>query len=585
MENKDLARIFSEIADILEIQEANPFRIRSFRRTAQILRDLTFSAVAASREDPERLREIPGIGEGTMKMIGEVAETGRSQEHEDLKGQIPSSLLTLLELQNLGPKKISLFWKTLNISTIEELEKAAREEKLRTLPGMGEKSEAKILKAIEDHRLVQGRFLLDDGIEISQGLIDYLGSKVKLKRGSAAGSVRRRRETVGDIDILVTCDSPPDAIEAFVGHSDVQEVVAKGETKASVVLRRGLQVDLRVLEDESFGAALQYFTGSKAHNVALRERAKRMGYKISEYGLYRLDDEGEEDSEVKVAGENEEDIYKLLDLSVMPPEMRENRGEIEKAETGELPDLVSMEDIRGDLHMHTTDTDGRDSIEEMAAAGKAMGYEYIAITDHSKALAMTGGLDEKRLLGQMKAIDQVASRMKKIHILKGIEVDILNEGDLDLDDDVLSQLDLVIASVHSRFNLSRKEMTSRICRALENPHVNILAHPTGRLLTKRGPYPLDLEQVIQTARENRVCLEINAHPSRLDLNDVQCRMACDQGVLISINSDSHSRKMLGYQQYGVFTARRGWLEARDVINTYPLEKLRKVLKKEEYTNR
>jgi len=581
MENKDLARIFSEIADILEIQEANPFRIRSFRRTAQIIRDLTFNGVQACQEDPEKLRKISGIGEGTIKKVQEIAETGASQEHEDLKGQIPPSLLTLLELQNLGPKKISLFWKTLNIGTIDELEKAAREEKLRSLPGMGEKSEAKILKAIADHRLLQGRFRLDDGIEICQGLIEYLKSKVKLKRISPAGSVRRRRETVGDIDILVTCDSPLEAIDAFIGYPDVQEVLSQGETKVSVVLRRGLQADLRVLEDESFGAALQYFTGSKAHNVALRERAKRMGYKISEYGLYRLDD-GKEDPPKKVAGEDEEGIYRLLDLSLMPPEIRENRGEIEKAEAGRLPDLVSMEDIRGDLHMHTTATDGRNSIQEMADAGIAVGYQYIAITDHSKALAMTGGLDEKRLLAQMEEIDQVASGMDKIHILKGIEVDILTEGDLDLDDEVLSQLDLVIASVHSRFNLSRKEMTSRICRALENPHVNILAHPTGRLLTKRGPYSVDLEQVIKTARENRVCLEINAHPSRLDLSDVHCRMASDQGVLISINSDSHSQKMLGYQEYGVFTARRGWLEAKDVINTYPLEKLQKVLMKEEY---
>ena len=307
-----------------------------------------------------------------------------------------------------------------------------------------------------------------------------------------------------------------------------------------------------------------------------------MGYKISEYGLYRLNNGGNVEAPEKVAGENEEDIYRLLNLSLIPPEIRENRGEIEKAETGRLPDLVTVEDIRGDLHMHTTATDGRNSIKEMAAAGISLGYQYIAITDHSKALAMTGGLDEERLLGQIEEIGQVASRMGQIHILKGIEVDILNEGDLDLDDEVLSQLDLVIASVHSRFNLSRKEMTLRICRALENPHVNILAHPTGRLLTRRGPYPVDLEQVFETARENRVCLEINAHPSRLDLSDVHCHMARDQGVLISINSDSHSRKMLRYQEYGVFTARRGWLEAKDVINTYPLEKLRMVLKKEKY---
>ncbi|MDA2925477.1 DNA polymerase/3'-5' exonuclease PolX, partial [Acidobacteria bacterium AH-259-L09] len=541
-----------------------------------------FNVARTVQEDPEKLRTISGIGEGAIKRIQEIVETGRSQEHEDLKNQIPSSLLTLLELQDLGPKKIKLFWETLNITTIDELEKAVREEKLRSLPGMGQKSEAKILKAIEDYRRIQGRFRLDDGIEITQALIEYLNSKVKVRRIAAAGSVRRRRETVGDIDILVTCHSPGEVIDAFVQHPDVREVLAKGDTKASVVIRRGLQTDLRVLEDESFGAALQYFTGSKAHNVALRERAKRMGYKISEYGLFRIVNGEKIGNGKKVAGEDEEDIYRLLNLSFIPPEIRENRGEIEKAEAGQLPDLIKLEQMRGDLHMHTKATDGRNSIEEMGDAAVKAKYEYIAITDHSKALAMTGGLDEERLLLHMEKIDQVSSRIPEIKLLKGIEVDILNEGELDLSDEVLSCLDVVIASIHSRFNLSRKEMTLRICRALENPYVNILAHPTGRLLTRREPYPLDLEQVIKTARENRVCLEINAYPERLDLNDLHCRMARDMGALISINSDSHSTEMLRYMQYGVFTARRGWLAAKDVINTYPLEKLRRVLRKEEY---
>ena len=582
MENKDLARIFSEIADILEIQEGNPFRIRSFRRAAQIIRDLSFNGAHASQEEPEKLRSISGIGEGTISNIREIAETGRNQEFEELKKEIPPSLLTLLELQNLGPKKIRLLWKNLNITTIDELEKAAREEQVRSLAGMGEKSEAKILKAIQDHRLLQGRFRLDDGIEICQGLMEDLRMRVKVKRIAAAGSVRRRRETVGDIDILVTCETPAEVINAFTEYGDVKEVLAKGDTKASVVLGRGLQADLRVLEDESFGAALQYFTGSKAHNVALRERAKRMGYKINEYGLFRLDNGEEKDPPEKVAGESEEDIYRLLKLSPIPPELRENRGEIEKAEIDRLPDLIKLEDIRGDLHMHTKATDGRNTIQEMAAAGIHAGYQYIAITDHSKALAMARGLDEKRLLDQIEEIDRVASQISEIHILKGIEVDILSEGELDLSDEVLSRLDLVIASVHSRFNLSRKEMTLRICRALENPNVNILAHPTGRLLTRRAPYQVDLEQVIKTARENRVCLEINAYPARLDLSDVHCRMACDQGALISINSDSHNLQMFRYIEYGVFTARRGWLEAKDVINTFPLEELTRVLKKEEY---
>ena len=577
MENKDLARFFTEIADILEIQEGNPFRIRSFRRTAQIIKDLSFNGADAVLEDPQKLKSISGIGDGAIKKMQEIVETGKCQEHQDLKQQIPASLLPLTQIQNLGPKKVSLFWKALDITSLEELEKAAREEKLRSLPGMGEKSEAKILKAIHDYRQLQGRFRLDDGIEISQVLIEYLRQQVEVNRIAAAGSVRRRRETIGDIDILVTCDAPVEVIDAFTGHPDVQEVLARGETKASVVLRRGLQADLRVLEDESFGAALQYFTGSKAHNVALRERAKRMGYKISEYGLFSIDD-----PEEPVAGANEEDIYRLLNLSWVPPEIRENRGEIDKAQEDQLPELIQLEDIRGDLHMHTTATDGRNSITEMAVAARKVGYEYVAITDHSKALAMTGGLDEKALARQNKEIEKVSSKLKKIKILKGIEVDILDDGKLDLDDEALAQLDVVIASIHSRFNLSRKEMTLRICRALENPHVNILAHPTGRLLTKREPYPVDMEQVIKTARENRVCLEINAYPARLDLSDIHCLMARDQGVLISINSDSHSDTMLDYMQYGIFTARRGWLEAKDVINTYPLKKLKKVLEKKEY---
>lgn len=576
MENKDLARIFSEIADLLEIKEDNPFRIRAFRRTAQILENLSFHATRAVQEDAERLRAISGIGEGTIRKIQEIVETGECREHVELRSQFPPSLLTLLELHSLGPKKISLFWKNLNISTVDELEAAARAQKLRVLPGIGEKTEQIILKAIQDYRRSQGRFRLDDGMEVSQSLIDYLKSKARVKRISAAGSLRRMRETIGDVDILVSCESPPEAIDVFVKHQDVRQVLAQGDTKASVLLSRGLQTDLRVLEDESFGAALQYFTGSKTHNVALRERARKMGYKINEYGLFRLSDDQ------KVAGREEEEIYRLLGLPLIPPELREDGGEIEAAEAGRLPSLVELQDIRGDLHMHTKASDGQDSIEVMAAAGVQAGYEYIAITDHSKALAMTGGLDEEKLLEHLEAIRQVESRNPGIHILKGIEVDVLGDGALDLSNEALSQLDVVIAAVHSRFNLTQQEMTLRICRALENPYVNILAHPTGRILKRREAYPLDIEQVMGTARDRRVCLEINAYPARLDLNDVYCRMARDMGALLSINSDSHNREMLHYMRYGVFTARRGWLEAGDVINTYPLARLKRVLRKEEY---
>lgn len=576
MENKDLARIFREIADILEIKEDNPFRIRSFRRTAQTLENLGFNATQAVQEDVEKLRALSGIGPGTIKKIQEIAQTEQCREHLRLKTQIPASLLTLLELQNLGPKKIALFWKTLNITTLDALQAAALGKKLRELPGVGEKSEQKILQAIEDYRQSQGRFRLDDGIEISQALIRHLEGKTKVRRIAAAGSVRRRRETIGDVDILLTCESAPEAIDAFVRHPDVGQVLAQGETRASVVLARGLQADLRVLEDESFGAALQYFTGSKNHNVALRERAKRMGYKINEYGLFRSSDDK------KVAGEDETGIYEALALSFIPPELREDRGEITKAQADSLPNLIELKDIRGDLHMHTRASDGQDSIEGMARAAAAAGYEYIAITDHSKALAMVRGLDETKLIKQIEEINRVAAQSPGIEILKGIEVDVLADGALDLGDAVLSQLDVVIAAVHSRFNLSRQEMTRRICRALENPFVNILAHPTGRILKRREPYPIDLEQVIRTARDNRACLEINAYPARLDLSDVHCQMAREMGALLAINSDSHHRHMLRNMDYGVFTARRGWIEPGDVINTYPLERLKKVLKKEQY---
>ena len=582
MENKDLAHIFSEMADILEIQDSNPFRIRSFRRVAQIIEDLSFSVAHSVRDNPQELQEIPGIGAGAIRRIQEIVQTRHSQEHEDLLNQVPPPLLVLLDLQNLGPKKISLFWKSLNITTIDELEKAAREQRLRHLPGMGEKSEAKILKSIEEYRSFQGRFRLDDGMEVADNLIEYLKSKTELRRIAVAGSVRRRCETVGDIDILVTCKSPETVIEAFTEYPEVIQVLAKGDTKASVTLRQDLQSDLRVLDDDSFGSALQYFTGSQAHNVVLRERAKRMGFKISEYGLFQVDKTGKSKKEKRVAGKNEEEIYRHLNLSYIPPEIRENRGEIEGAEKKDLPDLITTEDIRGDLHMHTTATDGRNSIDEMAAAGLLANYEYIAITDHSQALAMAGGLNEEKLLLQIEEIDRVALKTEGISILKGIEVDILTEGNLDLNNEVLSRLDIVIVSIHSRFNMSGKEMTLRICHALENPYVNILAHPTGRLITRREAYSLDLEKIFKTAKENRVCLEINAHPSRLDLNDLHCRMARDMGALISINSDSHSTEMLGNMQYGVFTARRGWLQTEDVINTYTLDNLRKVLKKETY---
>ena len=575
MENRDLAHIFKEIADLLQILDGNPFRIRSFQRAAQLIDNASFNIAQAVQDNVKRVKSIQGVGAGTISKIEEIIQSGDCQEHRKLLAKVPATLLELLRVPNLGPKKIGLFWKELGVTTVEELEKAARLGQLRGLPKMGEKSEAKILKAVEGMRDTEKRYRLDDGREVSQSLMGYLKENVPVTRIAGAGSSRRWKETVGDIDILVSCQQPLQVIDCFVHHPDVKEILVQGETKASVVLRRGLQADLRVLEDDSFGAALQYFTGSKEHNVALRERAKRMGYKINEYGVFRLEDEQ------KVAGKDEDEMYRVLGLAPMPPEIRENRGEIEEAEEGRVPDLVEVSDIRGDLHMHTTASDGRDSIEAMARAAIEKGYQYIAITDHSKALAMTGGLNEEQLLEHCNDIDEVDARIPEIAILKGIEVDILAEGQLDLRDDALEQLDVVVASVHSRFNLSRDQMTDRICRALEHPLVHILGHPTGRLLTKRDPYQLDIEKIIRTAVENRVCLEINAHPARLDLKDVHCLMAREMGALISINCDSHDTRMFRYLPYGVYTARRAWLSSEDVINTYPLKRLRRVLEKKE----
>ena len=576
MDNIDLAVIFDQIANILEIKDENPFRIRSYRRVAEALKNAGFDVARAALDDPDRVRSIPGIGEATFRKILELVQTGDCQEHSRLLSEVPGSLLTLLELQNLGPRKIAVLWKELGITTLDQLEEAARRQQLRTLSGFGGKSEAKILEAVRSHRGRAGRIRLDRAIAIADNLIQHLQKNAKIQRIAAAGSVRRRRETIGDIDILTSGEDPQGIIDLFVNHDTAEEVIVRGDTKASIRNRQGHQIDLRVLEDASFGSALQYFTGSKQHNVALRERAKRLGYKISEYGLFELA------TDKSVAGTEEDDIYRLLGLGFIPPEIREDTGELELAETGQLPQLIEQEDLRGDLHMHTTDSDGKNSLEEMVAAARERGFEFIAITDHSKALAMTGGLNEAQLREQMEAIQKHRATNPGIEVLTGIEVDILADGSLDLEDDVLEDVDVVIASVHSRFNLTTREMTTRICKALEHPAVNILAHPTGRLVLRRDAYTVDLEEIFRTAAENRVCMEINAYPARLDLSDTHSRMARDMGVLLSVNSDAHSTSMFDYLSYGIDTARRGWLAADDVINTFSLNRLRRVLEKKEY---
>ena len=576
MKNADIAQIFEQIAALLELEDGNPFRIRSFRRAAQVLETLSFSVDQVMKENPARLHKVPGIGAGTMARIQEILQTGSCRELESMGERVPLSLLDLLGVSSLGPKKVKRLWQETGIQTLEQLREAAEQGRLRKMAGMGLRSEERILSSIELLLSTRGRHRLDRGREAADALVEYLKNIGEPERIAVAGSLRRWRETIRDIDILVTGSRAPETVQSLLQYPAVTEVLASGPTKASVRLGRGPGCDLRVVGNEEFGSALQYFTGSMEHNVVLREKAKRQGFKINEYGLFRTE------SDEKVAGSEEQKLYSSLGLAFIPPELRENRGELEKAREDRLPDLVRTDQLRGELHTHTTASDGKDSLEDMVAAALALGYEYLAITDHSKTLAMVGGLDEERVLTQRRQIDRLNRSNPGLRVLTGIEVDILADGGLDMSDDVLAGLDVVIAAVHSRFDLSRNEMTSRICRALQNPNVNILAHPTGRILFRRRPYEVDLEQVISCAREHRVCLEINAHPKRLDLNDVAARMAYDQGALIAVNSDAHSRRALHMVEYGVATARRAWLTAQSVVNCYPLERLMNVLSKEEY---
>ncbi len=575
MENRDIARVFADMARLLQILEGNPFRIRSFERAAQIIEDLPDSVAELHASDPRKLKEVPGIGQGTVDRIGEILNTGTCKDLEKLREQIPATLLELLKIRDLGPRKVFRFWKELGVTSLADLEEALTDGRVEGLEGMGKKSAGKLREAVAAYRRRTGRFLLDRAQAAGDSILQYLEQLGLAERTALAGSLRRRRETIGDLDVLATSSKPAELIEGFLQHPEIDEVVAHGPTKVSVRLGDGFACDLRVVEDDSFGAALQYFTGSKAHNVQLRTRAKRMGYKISEYGIF------ETESEKQVASREEEEIYRLVGLPLIAAELREDRGEIEAAEKGELPELITLEDLRGDLHMHTTASDGKNTLAEMAAAARQRGYEYIAITDHSPALAMARGLDADALRRQIEEIREFNDSDPGITVLAGIEVDILAGGELDLENDVLSELDVVIAAVHSRLEMGREEMTTRICRALENPHVNILAHPCCRKLLIRDPSEMDFEQVVETARRNRVCLELNAAPRRLDLSDVHCRQARQQGVLISLNTDAHRTTAFEEARFGVETARRAWLTAADVINTYPLGKLRKVLTKSE----
>jgi DNA polymerase (family 10) len=572
MENKGIADVFTTIADILEIQGENPFRVRSYRNAARTIEDLSQSLESLMKTGQD-LEEIPGIGKSIREKIEEMISTGKCHFLEELRLQVPPGLTELLRLEGLGPKKVKLLFEQLGVDSIDRLEKAAQAGRLRNVPGMGLKTEEKILQSIGKYRAGMGRFKLSVGFIYAQALLEYLKIVPGVKRLDPAGSFRRRKETIGDLDILAICTKGSPVMERFVQYGEVAEIISQGETKSSVRLQCGLQVDIRVLEEENYGAALHYFTGSKAHNVAIRERAKNLGLKISEYGVFRSRDDK------RIGGAKEEEIFKAVGLSLIPPELREDGGEIQAAEQGRLPQLVELADIRGDLQMHTTATDGKNSIGEMAQKGKEMGYAYIAITDHSKAVRVAGGLDEKELARHLREIEKVNGRAAGFRLLKGVEVDILPDGSLDLRDDILKECDVVLASVHSRFAMEEKEMTRRIVQALKNPHVNILAHPTGRLILEREGYKVNLREVFQASLDYGVILEINAYPDRLDLRDADARMAKEMGAKLVISTDAHSVSQMELMKFGVFTARRGWIEAKDVINTLPLEGMMKELKR------
>ena len=573
MENKSIADILTEIADVLDIQGENPFRVRSYRNAARTIADMSQS-VKALIKSGAKLEEIPGIGKSLAEKIEEIVSTGRSHFLEELQAKVPPGLTELLKLEGLGPKKVKLLYDELGVDSVDRLEKAAQAGRLRDLAGMGVKTEEKVLKSVEQYRAGMGRFKLSVGFTYAQALLDYLKNVPGLKRLDPAGSFRRRRETIGDLDILAICGKGCKVMDRFSKYGDVAEVLSRGETKSSVRLKCGLRVDVRVLEEESYGAALHYFTGSKAHNVAVRERAKELGLKVSEYGVFRAKDEK------RLSGADEEDVFKAVGLPFIPPELREDRGEIQAAEKGELPKLIEPADIRGDLQMHTKATDGKNSITEMAHKAKEMGYAYIAITDHSKAVRVAGGLDEKGLARHLQEIEKVGRQISGMRIFKGVEVDILADGSLDLKDDILKECDVVLASVHSRFNMEEGEMTRRIIKAIQNPHVSILAHPTGRLILEREAYKVNLKEVFQAAIDRGVVMEINAYPDRLDLRDVDARMAKEMGAKLVISTDAHSIVQLELMKFGVFTARRGWVEAKEVINTLPLPALLKILRKQ-----
>jgi DNA polymerase (family X) len=579
IDNRTIAGILYETADLMEINGDDAFRVRSYRRGAEALEALPQQAADLLAEGDKKLLEVPGIGKGMLGHVKEVLQTGRLKMHCDLLEKYQPSMLELLKIQGLGPKTIALIWSAYKTCDVDGVAKLAREGKIRTLPRMGEKAEQKILKSIETYREISGRFCLDEADRAADKLIGHLKTIEGIEKITPAGSLRRGRETVGDLDIPVSGPACRDdqrraaIIEHILKMPGILDVLAKGDNKVSFKLRGGMQVDVRLLPPDSYGAAMQYFTGSKSHNVSLRQRALKMGYTLNEYGLTELD------GGLRVAGETEDEIYGRLGLDCIPPELRENSGEIEAAEAHRLPKLITVDDIQGDVHMHTIETDGRCTIEEMAEAAKARGYKYMAITDHTKNLAFANGLDDKRAAEHTKRIREADKQIDGIRIFAGIEVDILADGSLDLSDSVLEQMDLVIASVHSHFNQEPAEMTERLLRVIENNNVSVIGHPTGRILLRRDGYGYDMEVVLKAAAAARCAMELNAYPDRLDLCDRHLRMAKERGVRIVINTDSHHTSHMEKIKYGILQARRAWFTKDDVLNTRAPEEFASAIKR------
>jgi len=567
--NGEIADMFELLADLLEIREENPFRIRAYRTAARVIRGHARSMSELVNEGAD-LEELPGIGQDLAGKIRTIVRTGKLPLLEQVRAKVPAPLLEMTRIEGLGPKRARALYRALRIRSIEDLQRAARSGLIREIEGFGPKTERLIGQRAARVVSAETRFKLADAEELVAPLVRYFRSVDGVRDVEVAGSFRRRRETVGDLDVLVSAARAAAVMDRLVRYEDIVEVAAKGPTRATVRLRNGIHVDVRVVAPSSFGAASHYFTGSKAHNIAVRRLAAAKGLKLNEYGLFR--------GERRIGGRTEQEVFGAVGLPFVPPELREDRGEIDAARKRRLPALVDLGDIRGDLHCHTRDSDGQDTAQTMARAAAERGYEYISVNDHSKRVTVAHGLDRRRVLQQVRAIDRLNARLHGVVVLKSAEVDILDDGSLDLPDDVLRELDFAVCAIHYGLNRSREKQTERILRAMDNPHFSILAHPTGRLINAREPYDIDLEGVLDAARERGRILELNAHPDRLDLDDRACRMAKDAGVRIAISTDAHRAADLDLMRFGVGQARRGWLEPEDVVNTRPLAELRRLLR-------